>query len=146
MRGGDTRHQKVPADEYFVLARAYIQHNTKLGLKTRIFLATDDQTYISTLPSELKELIAQQPDVSRTGQGGEMKAQNAFLDLDQDSFKKGYQVLFDTLALSKSDFLLKCHSGVGEFAIYFEPRLHNHSFSFGIQDQPRPVWAPGFAI
>jgi hypothetical protein len=78
MRGGDIRHQKVPADEYFVLARAYIQHNTKLGLKTRIFLAADDQTYISTLPSELKELIVQQPDVLRTGQGGEMKARNAY--------------------------------------------------------------------
>jgi len=53
---------------------------------------------------------------------------NAFLDTSiKDNYRKGEDVLIDTLLLSRVDFLLKCSSSVGEFAIYFNPALSQRS-------------------
>ena len=51
-----------------------------------------------------------------------------------------WQVLLDTLLLSKSDFLLKPSSAVSEFAIYYNPRLANASYDFNLDGQPMPAW------
>ena len=55
----------------------------------------------------------------------------------------GVEVLLDTLLLAKCDFLLKSSSAVSEFALYYNPRLHNQSYDFSIPDQPPPPWFHG---
>jgi hypothetical protein len=66
---------------------------------------------------------------------------NAYLDHKGDGIARGRQVLFDTLALSRCNFLLKMPSAVSEFAIYFNPKLHTNSFDFALKGQPKPKWA-----
>ena len=53
----------------------------------------------------------------------------------------GFDVLTDTLLLSRCAFLLKVASMVSEVATYLTPRLINASYDFHIRDQPRPPWA-----
>ena len=43
--------------------------------------------------------------------------------LQGNYYTKGEDVLIDCLLLSKCDFLLKCTSAVGEYALYFNPQL-----------------------
>jgi hypothetical protein len=42
---------------------------------------------------------------------------------DGRNYRKGEDVLIDCLLLSRSDFLLRCQSNVGELATYFNPEL-----------------------
>ena len=70
---------------------------------------------------------------------------NAFLDTRlRDNYRKGLDVLLDALLLSRCDFLLKSSSAVGEFAIYWSPRLHERSID--LQYEPiSAVTRPSFA-
>ena len=62
---------------------------------------------------------------------------------DASAHSRGLEVLLDTLLLARCDFLLKPASSVSEFALYFNPRLVNHSFDFELEGQPEPEWARG---
>ena len=69
---------------------------------------------------------------------------NIFLDSSSaDNYRKGEDVIIDMLLLSRCDFLLKTSSAVGEFAVYFNLKLHEHSldlqFSKAVDDLPRPM-------
>ena len=57
-------------------------------------------------------------------------------------YRRGVEVLVDTLLLSRCEFLLKSASAVSEFAIYLNPRLAEESYDFNIDDQPPPRWWP----
>ena len=43
------------------------------------------------------------------------------------NYQKGEDVLLDTLLLAETDFLLKSASAVSEYAVYFNPLLHDRS-------------------
>ena len=73
--------------------------------------------------------------VGRQGAGGSAD--------DASAHSRGLEVLLDTLLLARCDFLLKPASSVSEFALYFNPRLVNHSFDFELEGQPEPEWARG---
>ena len=40
--------------------------------------------------------------------------------------------MFDAIALSKADYLLKPHSGVSDFAIFFNEKLNLNSVDFNM--------------
>ena len=48
---------------------------------------------------------------------------NPFELEDGNGYRKGEDVLIDCLLLSRCNYLLKCTSAVGEFAMYFNPDL-----------------------
>ncbi len=49
---------------------------------------------------------------------------------DGRGYQRGEEVLIDALLLSKTNFLLKCTSNVGEVAIYFNPSLKALDLSY----------------
>ena len=55
-----------------------------------------------------------------------------------------WQVLLDALLLSRTDYLLHSASGVAEFAIYFNPSLHESSVHLQYAKRRRvPGWMRG---
>ena len=53
------------------------------------------------------------------GKGGKLRGAG--------NYRKGEEVLLDALLLSRCDYLLHAASGVAEFAIYWNNRLHDAS-------------------
>ena len=57
------------------------------------------------------------------------------------NYRKGEEVLLDTLLLSRCDFLLHSASGVAEFAIYWSPALHKASVHLQYtRGRQQPAW------
>ena len=70
---------------------------------------------------------------------------NTFQKSGGRNYQKGEEVLMDCLLLSRCDFLLKCTSAVGEFAMYFNPDLKcydlNHLCAPGpLETKLRVAW------
>ncbi|KAL1529177.1 hypothetical protein AB1Y20_000136 [Prymnesium parvum] len=128
---------KVAPDMYFGLLDAFLRRG---GAHERlIFLATDDESY--------QRAVVQRYGARRVRQLNDGKVQRAVgagaIWRDHggsDAHGKGVEVLLDTLLLSKCDFVLKSASAVSEFALYFNPMLHNDSYDFNIPDNPPPRW------
>lgn len=126
MRGTDKQADisgtVVPPEQYVRHIDGYLA----LHPNASIFVATDSPVF-------LERLRARYPDrlVARDALRSE---RNAFLDAAvPDAYRKGEDVLVDVLLLARCDFLLKCASAVGEFAIYFSPHLHDHSVDVQLQ-------------
>ena len=68
---------------------------------------------------------------------------NAFADADvADNYKKGEDALVDALLLSCANFLIKPASALSEFAVYFNPDLHNHTLELQYElGAPEPAAA-----
>lgn len=102
----------VPPEEYF----SHIDRYLKLEPEACIFVATDQAQYVEILREKYGERVVSQ-EVLRAD-----STVNVFQTTGQN-YRKGREVLMDALLLSKADFLLKCTSAVGEYAMYFNPDL-----------------------
>jgi hypothetical protein len=119
LRGSDKQHSGgiVPPSTYYVYVDSFMaKRNAKL------FVATDS-------PRFLKEVVA------RYGEGNVkflncMRDEgNAAWNLERDGYVKGREVMVDAMMLAKCDFLIYSHSGVPEFALRLNTKLHDHSIN-----------------
>ncbi len=112
MHGG--RVLKPP--EYAPLIARYLRAHPQ----ARIYLATDSPAFLREVREAHGEAIVSY-DALRS-------EKNAFQDRSvPDNYKKGEDALVEALLLSCSSFLLKPASALSEFAVYFNPALHNHT-------------------
>ena len=105
----------VPPAEYFSRIDEYLYKHPNAG----IFLATDQMQFRRVLKARYGERVVfyDAAAVSET-------MSNVFQTGDGTSnYKNGEDVLIDMLLLARCDFLLKCTSAVGEFALYLNPKL-----------------------
>lgn len=146
MRGTDKMLRPIvePA-RYFPLIDAWLAQLR--GEEGHIFLATDDAGFAAQVVARYGTArVRQQAAVERaavtnstaTGMGPLWSGSSG-----DAGYRRGVEVLVDTLLLSRCEFLLKSASAVSEFAIYLNPRLAEASYDFNIDDQPPPQWWPG---
>ncbi len=102
--------------EYFPEIDRYIDANGDC----RIFLATDQQQFVEQVRDRYGDrlVVRRAQRASAFGDGA-----NPFQKNSGSPYFKGEEVLVDCLLLARSDFLLKCTSAVGEYAMYFNPKL-----------------------
>lgn len=110
----------VPPDEYFPHIETFLSTHPDACL----FVATDQSQFVETIRQRFGERVVSMDAMRASG------AVNVF-QTNKGNYQSGREVLMDMLLLSKSDFLLKCTSAVGEYAMYFNPSLKcvdlNHS-------------------
>ena len=105
----------VHPQQYVRHIKAYVADHPNATL----FVATDSPSFLRWLEHKFPSLVVRNALRSE---------RNAFLDAQlSDNYRKGADALIDALLLSRCDFLLKCSSALGEFAIYFNPSLHERS-------------------
>ncbi len=106
----------IPPKEYYPHIDSYIEKNPDC----KIFLATDQSQFVDEMIEKYGERIVN-CDVIRTSEFG--RGTNVFGQKQFDAYLKGEEVLIDCLLLSKCDFLIRCTSAVGEYAMYFNRKL-----------------------
>jgi hypothetical protein len=93
----------------------------------RVFLATDQQQFVTLFKEEFP---------------GRVLTYDAYRSCDEkapfqmnslDNYKKGEDVLVDALLLSRCHYLFKGPSAVGEYALWFNPKLECHDFALESQ-------------
>jgi len=128
--------RQVAPLEYEPYVRAFLAAYPR----ARVFVATDS-------PSFLQEVRERWPrGVLRfVGEVLRDEANVAFgKGHKRDNFRKGEEVLLDTLLLSRCDWLLHAASGVAEFAIYWNFQLHERSVHLQYtRNRQRPSWMNG---
>ncbi len=121
MRGTDkgTAHappslmRVVKPEEYFPHIDAYTDEKGPC----KIFVATEQQQFLDQMTARYGDRVVSYQAVRTSG------IRNPFELEGGNGYRKGEDVLIDCLLLSRCDFLLKCTSAVGEFAMYFNPKL-----------------------
>jgi hypothetical protein len=132
---------KIEPQHYWPFIDRYIKHHEP-SANVRLFLASDDDTYMQSARDRYGDRVYHQAHVPRAS--GNHAIWKAF---DRSTaHTKGKSAIMDTLMLAKCDFLLKSASAVSEFAIYFNPKLIHNSIDLSISDNPLPVWAEGLTI
>jgi hypothetical protein len=106
----------VPPEEYF----PGIDHYLESHECSRIFLATDQEQFVDRLRGRYGNRLVVR-DAQRALAFGD--GENPFQKKEGSPYLKGEEVLIDCLLLARSDFLLKCTSAVGEYAMYFNSKL-----------------------
>ncbi len=116
----------------------------------KIFLATDQQQYLTTIKDRYGEMVVSYDSSRSTNEVAPFNLK------DVSPHKKGEDVLFDMYLLSRTDFLIKGTSAVSELALYINPDLKcldlslNKRFAFGqdygegwnggVLKETRPAW------
>ncbi|MEM1245690.1 MAG: hypothetical protein AAGK22_04935 [Acidobacteriota bacterium] len=100
-------------DKYYPL----IERDTQEHGEGRIFLATDQRQFVELLRQRYGDRVLALEAIRSDS------SINPFQVSDSKNYIKGREVLLDCLILSRCDFLLKCTSAVGEYAMYFNPEL-----------------------
>lgn len=114
IRGTDLHYAPVvsPA-EYFHHIDAYLKKEPSL----KIFLATDQAQYIPVFEQRYGDKVVYSDSFRSDNEVA------PFQRAELSPFQKGEEVLLDILLLSRSGFLIKGSSNVGEMALYFNPDL-----------------------
>ena len=120
MRGTDKGTANLPLElmrivkpkEYFPHIDKYIDRHDNC----KIFVATEQQQFLQEIRTRYGGRVLSYEAVRTSG------LRNPF-HLQGNGYRKGEDVLIDCLLLSRSSYLLKCTSAVGEFATYFNQRL-----------------------
>jgi hypothetical protein len=108
----------VEPDEYF----PHIDRFLDGAEGGRIFLATEQAQFVARTRARYgKRLMTRE--VIRTSGFGPFS--NPFQTPAGSGYAKGEEVLIDCLLLSRSDWLLRCTSAVGEYAVYFNETLRD---------------------
>jgi len=126
--------RQVLPSEYIPYVHAFLEAHPNGS----VFVATDSPSFLSEVQERWPQSrVRYQREVLR------METNIAFSAGKHSNYRKGEEVLLDMLLLSRCDFLLHAASGVAEFAIYFNPKLHHNSvhlqYTLGRQE---PSWAP----
>ena len=120
MRGTDKGSAKLsPELMRIVKPREYFRHIDEYTDRhgyCKIFVATEQQQFLHQITARYGDRVLSYQAMRTSG------LRNPF-QLDGNGYRKGEDVLIDCLLLSRSDYLLKCTSAVGEFAMYFNPKL-----------------------
>lgn len=136
-------HPKVSPDEYLPYVTAFLRHHPS----GTVFVATDSPAFLASIrerwpASNLKyrtDVLRDERNVAfARGRGGGQGGGSG------RGYQKGEDVLLDMLLLSRCDWLLHAASGVAEFAIYFNPQLHERSVHLQYEHgRQRPPWMVG---
>lgn len=121
--------------EYEPYVRAFLDAH---GSNASVFVATDSPSFLAEVrarwpPGRVRfrhDVLRHERNVAFAGGSASSRSAN---------YRKGEEVLLDTLLLSRCDFLLHSASGVAEFAIYWSPRLHQHSVHLQYSPSSRQV-------
>lgn len=116
----------VPPAEYFPFIDSYIDEKSS----ARIFVATDQVQFLKEIKSRYSERVIHYEAMRAEG------SVNVF-QMEGNNYRKGREVLIDALLLSRCDFLLKCTSAVGEYAMYFNPELRCRDLN---HEGRSPLW------
>lgn len=103
----------IPPSEYFPYIDKYIAENEAC----RIFVATDQKQFLNEVAARYGDRVISYDSIRASGW------RNPFEKPAGMGYKLGEDVLVDALLLSRCDFLLKCTSAVGEYAMYFNDQL-----------------------
>jgi hypothetical protein len=106
----------VPPSEYF----SYIDRFVSESPMCKIFLATEQAQYVKETVARYGDRVVTR-DVIRTDGFGPGTC--TFRIDGKNPYLKGEEVLVDCLLLARCDFLLRCTSAVGEYAMYFNKDL-----------------------
>jgi hypothetical protein len=90
----------------------------------RLYVATDQQQYIDYMKEIYEDRIIYYLSVRSSTNKAPFQ-----LD-DGNNYKKGKDVLIESLLLSRCDFLMKCTSAVGEAALWFNPDLKSIDMNY----------------
>ena len=106
----------VRAEEYFFCIDAYLEENPD----ARMFLATEQGEFVEAVRKRYGERVLSRKCIRGKGFG---IGSNPFQLRDDRGYEKGEDILIDCLLLSRCDFLLKCTSAVGEYALAWHEQL-----------------------
>ena len=110
----------------------FIDRYTKQHGPCKIFVATDQAQFLNEMRDRYGDRIISLP---ATRSHSSLATFNVNYTAT-GNYAKGEEVLIDCLLLSRCDYLLKCTSAVGEFAIYFNPAIGSQDLNY--IDDPRP--------
>ncbi len=125
----------IKPEEYFPHIDKYTQQHGQC----RIFVATDQMQFLKEMRERYGNRIISLP-ASRSHSN--LATFNVNYQQTRN-YAKGEEVLMDCLLLSRCDYLLKCTSAVGEFAIYFNPAIESRDLNY--IDDPHP-WRTSFEV
>ena len=107
----------ITPDQYF----PYIDNYLAEYPDSKIFLATEQAQFVNQVHGRYGSRVIVR-DVIRTNGFGQ--GQNPFQQRSEgNGYAKGEEVLIDCLLLARCNFLLRCTSAVGEYAMYFNRDL-----------------------
>jgi hypothetical protein len=121
---GPNLARKVLPEEYFPHIDRYLSEHPKCA---RIFVATDQRQWLKLLQERYSDRILSFSEWSLSDSDS-----NRFHDA-QGKATRGAEVLVDLLLLSRCNFLLKCHAGVGEMALVLNPDLDFLDLNYAAQ-------------
>lgn len=108
--------------EYHPLVREYMAHHPN----ALILLATDSPSFLAQMRRQYRDNLIVY-DALRS-------ERNVFVDRRvADNYKKGEDALVDSLLLSCANLLIKPASALSEFAVYWNPALHNHTLELQVR-------------
>ena len=110
---GPSLMRVVKPAEYFPHIDAYAEEHGAC----KVFVATDQEQFLDQMRARYGDRILSYQAIRARG------VRNPFEMRDGNGYRKGEDVLIDCLLLSRCDYLLKCTSAVGEFAMYFNQNL-----------------------
>ncbi|KYG81033.1 nodulation protein Z [Roseivirga ehrenbergii] len=102
----------VPPEEYFPFIDKFFDQHPE----GKLFAASDQSQFITTIAERYGDRVTHT-------RATRSSTEKAVFDRSGGGYNKGVEVLIDSLLLSKSDFLIKCMSNVGEVAVYFNPDI-----------------------
>lgn len=119
--GEPTTGKPIEIEIYINHIKKYIE---KEGENVKIFLATDSRDGIERMVSVFNDKLFYRKDVIRsTG------PKSVHHDMGGDNYKKGEDVLIDSILLSKCDFLFKGISNVALGALFFNETLEQFNLN-----------------
>lgn len=125
---------QVTPSQYMEYLEAFLKHHPNASA----FVATDSPSFLAEVSERWpRDRVRWRSDVLRD------ERNVAFSGSGKNNFRKGEEVLLDSLLLSRCDFLLHAASGVAETAMYWNPLLHNRSVHLQYtKRRQRPDWFP----
>ncbi|MEI6791265.1 MAG: nodulation protein NodZ, partial [Myxococcaceae bacterium] len=106
-----TKYEKVTEEIKHQVALRNLSHY-------KIFVATDEQAFVSYLESEFPNKIMYLSDTERSKDGKPLH-----LNKQDQQYKIGKAALLDSLLLSKTDLLIRTSSNLSRWSTYFNPDL-----------------------
>ncbi len=122
IRGTDFAYATAPSiQDYFRELDQLIKN--KKAKEVQIFLATDQEQYVAEFKNKYKNQVITYNAIRSSNEIAPFRLKGV------SNYKKGEDVLVDTLLLSECDFLLKGSAAVGEMALWFNPTLECLDFA-----------------
>ena len=133
IRGTDFAYAEPIAPElYFDAIRSHARARALDSYK--IFLATDQEQFVERFRAEFGDRLVASDCLRSTSAVAPFN-----LPVARSPYRLGEEVLIDVLLLSRSDHVLKGPSAVGEYALWFAPRLDCTDFALSSRFRPRAI-------